>query len=231
MGETPGVSSVAFDNWFRDHLRATTPGGRAAADTASYVTMGAAMAEPLALDLYIAAGQHDLKRAGQWAIADIGGLVGGFVLNHFVLKPLATRAGFHSQRPLAGECLKNPAYDAYCTSPELTTGMPSDHSANAATGAGLTLGKVLFDRSLRKNTPLVIGTAAFGIASMLATNAGRIAADKHWTSEVLAGDTVGLTVGMGTALAAKALRVGSDTLTLTPALTHQSFSLSAQGVF
>ena len=206
--ETPGVSGLGLDNSFRDFARASSAAGRSRADAASYATLGLSLAEPLAFDAYELMALHDARGALGAVAIDALTIALGFTTSHFVLKPAFGSAGFDNLRPMAAECLADPAYDPYCTTSELRHGNPSDHASFAAMGLGLTLGKLAVDPKFPKNPWVVGGAIAYGAAAMLATDWLRVAADKHWLSETLMGDAVGLAIGVGIPVLANALGVG-----------------------
>jgi hypothetical protein len=208
VADTPGVSGLGLDNSFRDLARAQSAAGRSRADAISYATLGLGLAEPAFFDAYKLVVLND-QRGGLAALAiDITALAVGWSVNHFALKPAFGSIGFDNVRPMAGECLANPGYDSYCTTSDLRQGNPSDHAALTAMGLGLTLGKIATDPQFPRNSWVVAGSVAFGTVATLMTDYLRVAADKHWLSETIMGDAVGLAFGFGVPVLGNALGIG-----------------------
>ena len=102
-------------------------------------------------------------------------------------------------RPNAPECHDAPESDAYCLDPY--DSFPAGHPAGAFTGAGLNCahhthlrlyGSRALDITLGCALPLLLATA---------TGVLRIAADQHYTTDVLLGSSLGFAAGFGLPLA------------------------------
>ena len=99
-------------------------------------------------------------------------------------------------RPLYEPCLTDPDYAGMCSNKQRFQSFWSGHTAMAFTGAGLTCSNAamldLYD-SEAGGVIACLGTLA------LATTTGylRIAADRHWPSDVAVGALAGFTIGFG----------------------------------
>lgn len=176
-----------FDDGVRSKLRVASPGGRATADTVSDVLLGASIVYPY-LAANVAWGAHDSADAA-WQMAMIN--TQSFALTSTVMgviKGLAGRA-----RPYTRECEATADPEA-CMGENYSTSFLSGHTALAFTGAGLTCAHHL-------NLPLYGGgapdglTCAAAVGAASATGALRIAADKHYLSDVMAGAALGTLSG------------------------------------
>lgn len=200
---TPGVSGM--DTTFRNWLKAPTAAGRHTADAASSDILAAEIAEPVTRDVLVkGAAEHDWRGALGSGVIDATAQAFSFGLN------MGAKYGFQAAglgtRPLAGPCLKDPSYDPYCGTPEVTLGMPSGHSQAAWTTVGLALSHHLWDHEA---SPSWLELGALTLAAGT-TQTLRIVADKHTATQTIVGSALGLGVGIAVPGIAQAVGLGYD---------------------
>jgi hypothetical protein len=185
---------VLFDRPAHDALVGKSPNSRNRADTASnyltvapnVVTVGTSLLIPLLAD------RSNTEVAWQLTVIN---------LQSSALNQLLTLGGkriIRRERPDVSDCKEDPNHSDKCfVTP--TEGMPSGHSSTAFAGAGLgctqhlmlgLIGEPVLDASV---CALLLATAS--TAGVL-----RVAADRHYLTDVLAGATVGLAAGVATPL-------------------------------
>ncbi|HXI57012.1 MAG TPA: phosphatase PAP2 family protein [Polyangia bacterium] len=179
-----------FDDTVRGWLRAETPGGRQRAARASDLLALTRYIVPFGIDLPVTLLIH--RQVGvtwQLLMMDLEAFaVGGLITNLLFWK-----AG--RDRPDGPDCAADAGYDPECTRGG-NASFPSGHAQGVATAAGLTC---VHHRYL----PLYGSGAADGGACVLmslaavATGVTRIISDRHFTSDVLVGSTVGFAAGYG----------------------------------
>lgn len=102
-------------------------------------------------------------------------------------------------RPEHGPCEQDPSYSQYCGKGD-TASFPSGHVSLAAVAAGVNCAHHAY-------LPLYGGGAAdafacaTGTSLALAVGALRLAADRHWMSDVMAGFALGFGIGVGLPIA------------------------------
>jgi len=194
----PGVASprwtggVLFDDGVRSALAQTSLDGRARAATASDVGIGTLVAFPF-VDAAFAVGlaHHDAHAAVELALTDLE----AFSVTE-ALTAVSKRA-FARQRPEAQEAGCDGgaagAQSTVCARSDRNASFWSGHSAHAFTAAALActeharLG--IYGAPWDALTCAAALTAAAGVGTL------RIVADRHWTSDVLVGATVGTLSG------------------------------------
>ncbi|HVY46513.1 MAG TPA: phosphatase PAP2 family protein [Minicystis sp.] len=131
--------------------------------------------------------------------ASVGWQLTAMNLQALSLTGLLTRLGFRivaRERPSVAECRKDPDYSKSCRGEAPYASFPSGHTAAAFTAAALAC-------SHHANLPLYGGgaadVAACVVPLLFATGDGvaRLMADRHWSTDVLAGMAVGLVSGVG----------------------------------
>jgi len=179
---------VLADSDVRLGLRAGSPGGRHAAATGSDVLVAALVAWPL-VDTGIAwVGYGEPEVAAQMLAMNAQ----AFALTFLVTE--LTKRGFRRERPFGNGCDSGAESPEDCSSSNRYESFISGHTSTAFTGAGLVCAH-------HGRVPLYGGRAADGTACgaaiAMATTVGalRIAADRHYLSDVLAGATLGLLSG------------------------------------
>ena len=179
---------ILFDAPVRDAIRAKGREDLTRARDVGNVMNVAVFAQTLVVDsliVPIARGSGDVAWQMTWMNAEAFGTSG---LTTWLLFTLVGRA-----RPSWRECDAETTDDPLCKS-GISSGFPSGHAASAFTAAGLACAH-------HSNVPLYGGgvpdaLACFG-ALAVATGAGtmRLVGDRHYTTDLLAGATIGLAIG------------------------------------
>lgn len=179
-----------FDTGIRDGLRLDSTASRKDADLASDITLalGAAVLPAATIGVYF----HRTRDCqGAWDMAtDTFESLG---LTLFVTESLKLAAG--RERPFARSCEDSPASDARCSRRGRLKSFVSGHTSLAAAGAGVSCAQSWRDNAWGDDTISRAAPCAIGFAAAASTAILRIAADRHWGSDVLLGFAVGATVG------------------------------------
>lgn len=164
-------------------LRADSQGGRDRAARISDYLLYGMIAWPYLDAVFAATARKSSDVAWQMALINTQ----AFALNGLVTIGIKTFAG--RERPWTASC--DPSVDPSCKSAD---SFLSGHTSMAFTSAGLTCAhhQAL---GLYGSAPADIGACAVALAAASATGALRIAADKHYASDVLAGAALGLASG------------------------------------
>ncbi len=180
---------VLMDDFVRDGLREETQAGRDKAGAASDVLLWSLMAAPM-LDAGLTAGVAHGNSDVAWQMAMINA-------QSYAVSGLAqqvTKRVFKRARPYEQNCGVDPTQTDCEEDGSKNESMISGHAAMAFTAAGLMCAH-------HENLPLYGGGTADDLAcgialgAATATGALRIAADKHYVSDVVAGAAVGLVSG------------------------------------
>jgi membrane-associated phospholipid phosphatase len=180
---------VLFDDSVRGWLRAETPEGRARAGKVSDTLWLGGSAYPFVVDLPLVLLVHRQPDvAWQMLMMNLEAYaVAGFLnrVMHFNLG----RA-----RPSYDECQQDARYDALCGSTGNNAAFPSGHTLGIATAAGLTC---VHHRYLPIYGHRAVDTSACVVMSLATavTAVTRVMADRHHTTDVLAGATIGFAAG------------------------------------
>ncbi len=189
--QEPAWRSPRLMDWrAREWLRLGTRSARDAADTVSDVLVVASMAQPLFVDTLIVAGLADqsIDVMHQMEVINLQ----AFAMTQFV--NVVAKRIFARERPYVSECVSDPTSSGNCDNLDRYRSYYSGHSAIAATGAGLVCAHHTH-LELYGGSPydgIACGAAA-GLA--LATGALRIAADRHWATDVITGHLLGFAAG------------------------------------
>lgn len=192
------VGPVAFDRDASRLMRAREPEVRRAADTASWVIVGAVMAAPLAISTRAVSETPSSGRDFGESLLSLAIPYGATAALGFAAKyafarerPFATRAG------LARSCVRG---DEPGCEWDRNGSFPSLHSALGFVGAGMACAQALrFAPSDPGLDAVTCGLSTMG-AAIGATL--RMVADKHYATDVIVGSLLGLglSVGLGWAL-------------------------------
>lgn len=193
----PGTTDPAwtgrngFDDAGRRALRISSSSGRAWARGVSDVLYIGLTVYPAAIESLLLARLVHKSPDVAWQLFM---MYGETALSSGVVTIAAQGLGSR-RRPLADECAKDPGYDPMCGTKQLSRSFFAGHVSMAFVGASLTCVN-------QAHLPLY-GDGAGGPIACAATMAGaattavlRVAADKHWSSDVLVGVGVGLSAGL-----------------------------------
>jgi len=179
-----------FDDEARDGLRLGSPGVRRRADLASDLTLVASLAVMPALSIAVQYGRTG-DCAETWDMAT--DFVESFGLALFLSESVKLASG--RARPFVRRCGPSAPSDATCHGDDRYRSFVSGHSILAATGAGLTCAWSIRKRAWGDSIAARSAPCAMGIALATATGGLRIAADRHWMTDVLSGFAIGSVVG------------------------------------
>lgn len=188
-------STALLDDDARDWFVADSREGRDRADTISDVLWYTPMALPW-LDLAFPLFADDWNLDTAWQMTAIN-------FQAFAVSGFVSRAGHRfvgRARPDVAECLEDPEYNRNCFAGSYS-GFPSGHTSTAAVGAGLVCSHHL---ELGLFGSDVADGLACGLSASMAVGTGvaRMAADRHYISDVI----VGAAIGFGSGLALPMLR-------------------------
>ena len=181
------TGGILMDDWVRGGLQLSAP-QRAHVATTSDILLYSATAAPLIdLGIELLAGRVDGDLALRILLVELQSFgVTGFLAG--VSKVVAAR-----ERPYGLRCASDPSVPG-CDSWERYVSFFSGHTSLTFTAAGLSC---VMHRNLHLYGRSSLDNTACGLALGAATVTGvlRVIADKHWTSDVLVGATVGLLSG------------------------------------
>lgn len=225
---------ILFDDAVRDALRIDAASGRNTAANVSDVIVAWGVVHTAIVDpLLVAWGARQAPDVA-WQMVTIDAQAYALSL----LLSEVTKRVFARARPWAVEenCDENPGAGE-CASGYPNHSFFSGHATVSATSAGLLCAHHT-QLNLYGNAVLDVGTCVLAVAGTALTGALRIAADNHWTTDVLVGHAVGYASGylLPTLLYYQAPRVtpGDDPgtrVTAVPMISGQSLGLSVLGQF
>lgn len=179
------TGSILFDDSLRCGLLAGSGSGRRTADDISDGLQFVPLLPLVLLDPFLAKGWGEraalLVNAWESVMAT-------------QLLTVASKNAVGRERPFGPECASDAGYDRDCGSREHNASFFSGHTSRAFTFAGLTCANHWHGRmyGTRWVDSTICGVA---VAAATATGLLRIVADKHWSTDVLAGATVGYLSG------------------------------------
>jgi membrane-associated phospholipid phosphatase len=182
---------ILFDGAARRAIVASSPAGRNRADLVSDVFWYTPTLLPYVESVLLPL----LTDRGNW---DVAWQLSAMNLQAAALNWLITRSGHRfiaRQRPDVEPCRQNSDYSKVCSARD-NASFPSGHVSSGMMGAGLTCAH-------HGNLPLYGGNAGdivvcgATVAMALANGVARMAADRHYASDVVAGALVGLGAGLG----------------------------------
>ena len=179
---------LLFDDPIRTEMAAESREGRALAATVSDVLFASALGQTLLLDPILAGARHNsasFTREMSWINAR------SIALTFLITNTLKHYSG--RERPFVRECERDPNYSEKCDRPTRFRSFSSGHAAVTATTAGLTCAHHSQITIYGEGWDGAACAAALGVAGL--TGALRIISDVHWTTDVLAGQVIGLSVG------------------------------------
>lgn len=198
---------IVFDDAVRDRWALPTSGDRATASRISDVLLVTSMTYPV-VDVGVAWLALDSSDVA-WPM----GIIDSQSLAFSSLVTGVVKRTVDRERPVATACRENPSYDPSCRSSALHYSFPSGHTSMAFTGASLACLHHTQLPLYGGGADVVACVTALTMATM--TGALRIAADKHYATDVLAGGTLGVLSGAVLPwLSFYRVRVGGETRSL-----------------
>jgi membrane-associated phospholipid phosphatase len=181
----------AFDDTFRDWLRADSRAGRESAGSLGNVLSWGGAAVPFVIDLPVIWFVHRQPGvAWQVLMMDLEAeAVSGFIKN--LLFAEAGRA-----RPSFRDCAAVPNYDALCGTAPNNASFPSGHTVNIATAAGLVCVHHHY-LPIYGQAAADAGVCALMSAATVVTAVTRSISDRHYTTDSMVGAVLGFGAGYG----------------------------------
>ena len=219
-------SSTGFDDWVRGGLRISSESGRTAAAITSDFFVYTLAAAPFINAFFVAGWEHERMDVA-WRLAALDAetlLTVTFVT--LSLQKLTAR-----ERPFVKECQINPSLSE-CSIGGKYASFPSAHTSVAFAAVALEC----FHHGFLDTTHTGWGAAVCPVTAVVATGTAvlRIAADRHWATDVIAGAVLG--GALGYAIPALHLVFAGDkdkqeTAVITPAISGSYLGLSLAGRF
>ena len=187
--ETRWSTTNGFDTGIRSGLRLGSTSGRKDADLWSDITLatGTALIPSSAIALSIR--QGDCLEA--WDM--LTDLTESLTLSFFVTESVKLAVG--RERPYVQECDGTPPGDIDCRDSDKKLSFFSGHASAAAAGAGVTCSYAIKRKAWGESAAARVLPCALGVGTALTTGILRIAADKHWGTDVFIGLIVGGAIG------------------------------------
>jgi len=173
-----------FDDWAQRVFKIDSLSGQGDANTASDVLLITSIFAPLALD----ATKSYLDGHCDGAFGITAEWVESFALTAFVMQ--ATKLAAARARPNAVGCV-----GTFCGGEDERLSFFSGHAAMSATAAGLLCRDSIHKQVWGNKTYQRALPCAVGVSVSLTTGILRIAANKHWATDVIAGWVVGGLIG------------------------------------
>ncbi|WP_437967974.1 phosphatase PAP2 family protein [Sorangium sp. So ce260] len=181
---------VLFDDAIRDAMMLRDPDDRSAADLFGDVSMMTLTAYPAVVDAGVTAWLY--RGSPMVALNMIVIDLQAYSFSSLVtgaFKRIADR-----ERPIGTECRGDPGYDPSCSTAGQHYSFISGHTSMSFTGAGLTCTHHAALGLLGREGDVLSCVTAMTLATSVGLS--RIAADKHYTTDVLGGAAVGLLSGL-----------------------------------
>ena len=212
-----------FDNWVRDGLRISSQGGRAAAATTSDVLVFTLTAFPLLNSVLVAGVEHERPDV-MWRLL----VLDAETLITVTLAAISLQKITARQRPYVLACKTDPS-PPECSGGGQNASFPSAHTSLVFAAVALEC----FHHGFLDTSHTGWGAAACPVTVVAATITGvlRIAADRHWATDVIAGAVLG--GGLGYAIPALHLAFGNTgtPVVVTPAVSMNYVGASIAGRF
>ena len=189
--QEPAWRSPRLMDWsVRGWLRLDDRSDRHVAGAVSDVLVAASLLQPLVVDSLIVAGlaggSTDVMQ--QTEVINLQ----AFAMTQFV--NVTAKRVFARERPYVAACASDPTSSDGCNDLDRYRSYYSGHSAVSATGAGLVCAHHTH-LDLYGGSPQDAIACGVSIGVTLATGALRIAADRHWATDVITGHILGFASG------------------------------------
>jgi membrane-associated phospholipid phosphatase len=215
-------ASTGFDDWVRGWLRIKSEGGRKAAATTSDVLLYTLTAAPF-LNAFLVAGVEHERMDVAWKLAALD----AETLLTALFVSLSLEKATARERPFVPVCKSNPTLSE-CSSGSANASFPSGHTTVVFTAVSLEC----FHHGYLDTSHTAWGAVACPVSIAAATVTGilRIAADRHWATDVIAGAVLGGAIGY--AVPALHLAFGEEnTAIVTPSVSPSYLGLTLAGRF
>ncbi len=212
-----------FDNGIRDALRLSSEGGRQAAGLTSDILVFTLMAGPFLNAILVAGVEHERWDVGwRLMVLDAQAILLATTITLSLQKATAR------QRPYVQECPTNPSLSE-CSGGGKYQSFPSGHTTAAF--AAVTL--ECFHNGYLDTSHTGWGSVQCPVTIVAALGTGilRIAADKHWATDILVGAAVGGIVGYAVPTLHLLGAEKKDGLVLTPSISASTVGLTLVGRF
>jgi membrane-associated phospholipid phosphatase len=217
-------SSTGFDDWVRGWIRIPGESGRTAAAITSDVFVYTLAAAPFINAFFVAGWEHErMDVAWQLAALDAQTLL-AVTFATLSLQKLTAR-----ERPFIKACQTDPSLPE-CSIGAKYASFPSAHTSVAFAAVALEC----FHHGFLDTSHTGWGAAVCPVTIVVATGTAllRVAADRHWATDVIAGAVLGGTLGYAIPALHIAFASNKDqTAVLTPAISSSYLGLSVAGRF
>jgi PAP2 superfamily protein len=216
----PGWTATnGFDDWVRGGLRISSPGGRTAAATTSDVLSVSLLALPF-LEAFLTSGNEPGSSDLAWRKAAID----AETLLTVGIAALSIQKITARQRPYVLSCASDSSAPE-CSGGGRFTSFPSGHSSVAFAVVALEC----FHRD--ELGPGWAPACPLAVTAATVTGVLRIASDRHWATDVLAGAALGLALGYTVPALHLALGAREAPLVVAPAISPGFLGASLAGRF
>lgn len=229
QGEASRSGGILFDDALRDEIVLGSEADRHGVATAADIMMGTLITYSAGVLPGVVVWGVEGSGDAAWQMTMIN-------LQSFAFSSLVTgglKRIVDRERPVATECRQDPAYDDDCGNADSHHSFPSGHASLSFTAAVLTCMHHLELDILGTAGDTITCTAAMTMASFTAMS--RMASDKHYASDVIAGAAIG---GVSGALMPWLLYYRFDVLPtvsehsfVVPLANENELGLSYQGLF
>ena len=217
-------SSTGFDDWVRGWLKISSESGRNTAAITSDVFVYTLAAAPFVNAFFVAGWEHErMDVAWKLAALDAQTLL-TVTLVTISLQKLTAR-----ERPFVKDCQTNPSLSE-CSIGAKYASFPSAHTSVAFAAVALEC----FHHGFLDTSHTGWGAAVCPVTIAVATGTAllRVAADRHWATDVIAGAVLGGTLGYAIPALHIAFAENKDkTAIITPAVSSSYLGLSIAGRF
>jgi membrane-associated phospholipid phosphatase len=217
--EPSWTATNGFDDWVRGGLRISSPGGRSAAATTSDVLTVSLLALPF-LEAFLASGHEPGSSDLAWRKAAID----AETLLTVGIATLSIQRITARQRPYVLGCAPDSSA-AECSGGGRFTSFPSGHTAVAFAVVAL---ECFHQDDLG---PGWAPACPLAVTAATVTGVLRIAADRHWATDVLAGAALGLAIGYTVPALHLALGAREAPLVIAPAISPGYLGAALAGRF